>query len=45
MADPDADMRSYYAAITDLLNAMPPEGFAPTINQLDSLIQSMRITP
>lgn len=45
MADPNADMQSYYASVTDLLNSTPPEAFAPTINQLDSLIQSIRITP
>jgi hypothetical protein len=45
MADPNVDMQSYYASVTDLLNATPPEAFTPTINQLDSLIQSMRVTP
>lgn len=45
MADSDADMQSYYASVTDVLNATPPEAFNPTITQLDSLIQSMRITP
>ena len=45
MADPEANMQSYYAALTDLLNATPAEAFTPTINQLDLLIQSMRITP
>jgi hypothetical protein len=44
MADPNADMQSYYASITDLLNATPSDAFSPTIYQLDSLIQSMRIT-
>jgi hypothetical protein len=43
--DPNADWQGYYAAAIDLLNAMPPEVFTPTINQLDSLIQSMRVTP
>jgi hypothetical protein len=42
--DPNADMQSYYRSVTDLLNATPPEAFTPTINQLDLLIQSMRIT-
>jgi hypothetical protein len=42
---PNADITGYYAAVTDLLNATSPETFAPTINQLDALIQSMRITP
>jgi len=45
MADPNVDMQSYYASVTDLLNATPPEAFTPTISQLDSLIQSMRVTP
>ena len=42
---PNPDMPGYYSAVTNLLNAQSPEAFAPTINQLDSLIQSMRITP
>lgn len=45
MADPNTNMQSYYASITDVLNATPSEAFTPTINQLDLLIQSMRITP
>lgn len=44
MADPNADMQLYYKSVTDLLNATPSEMFTPTINQLDLLIQSMRIT-
>jgi len=44
-ADPKADMQGYYTAVTSLLNSTSPEAFAPTINQLDLLIQSMRITP
>jgi hypothetical protein len=40
---PNPDMAGYYSAITKLLNGQSPEAFAPTINQLDSLIQSMRI--
>lgn len=44
-ADPNADMTNYYKSVTDVLNATPPQSFAPTINQLDSLIQSMRIAP
>lgn len=44
-ADPSADMQNYYAAVTGLLNATSPDAFFPTINQLDALIQSMRITP
>jgi hypothetical protein len=42
---PNADMETYYASILDLLNASPSEVFAPTLDQLDLLIQSMRITP
>jgi hypothetical protein len=45
MTDPEANMPSYYASVTDLLNATPQDAFTPTINQLDALIQSMRITP
>jgi len=44
-ADPNADMQSYYAAVTTLLNSAPADTFTPTIGQLDALIQSMRITP
>ena len=44
MADPNADMQSYYSSVTDLLNGTPPEAFTPTINQLDLMIQSMQIT-
>jgi hypothetical protein len=41
---PNADMKTYYASIIDLLNASPSEVFTPTLNQLDLLIQSIRIT-
>jgi len=41
----NADMQSYYANVITLLNATSPQAFTPTINQLDSLIQSMRVTP
>ena len=44
-ADPNADMQLYYRSVLDVLNAMPSEAFTPTINQLDLLIQSMRINP
>jgi hypothetical protein len=43
MADPNADMQNYYKSVTDLLNATPSELFTPTLDQLDKLIQSMRI--
>ena len=42
---PKPDMPGYYKAVTDVLNAQSLEAFAPSIKQLDSLIQSMRITP
>lgn len=44
-ADPNADMTNYYKSVTDVLNATPPEAFAPTIGQLDMLIQSMQVAP
>jgi hypothetical protein len=44
-ADPNADMQLYYKSVLDVLNATPSEVFTPTINQLDLLIQSMRINP
>jgi hypothetical protein len=43
-ADPNADMQGYYTAVTNLLNETSPLAFTPTINQLDLLIQSMRVT-
>lgn len=45
IANPNADFKGYYAAVTDLLNATSSEAYAPTIYQLDLLIQSMRIIP
>jgi hypothetical protein len=42
---PNPGLPGYYSAVTNLLNAQSPGAFAPTIDQLDSLIQSMRITP
>jgi hypothetical protein len=44
-ADPNANMQTYYTAVTELLNATSPESFTPTINRLDLLIQSIQITP
>src|SRR5215213_6313395 len=44
-ADPNADMDSYYAAVTTLLSATSPEAFSPSINQLDWLIQSLWVAP
>jgi hypothetical protein len=45
MANPDADWKGNYTAVTDLLNASSPDAFTPTINQLDLLIQSMQVAP
>jgi hypothetical protein len=45
MADPSTDMQLYYTSVIDVLNATPLEAFTPSINQLDQLIQSMRIAP
>lgn len=42
--DPNADWTTYYKSVREVLNATPPEAFTPTIDQLDALIQSMRIT-
>jgi hypothetical protein len=43
-ADPNADMQLYYRSVLAVLNAAPSELFTPSLEQLDSLIQSMRIT-
>lgn len=45
ITDPNADWGGYYTAVTDLLNATSPDAFTPSINQLDLLIQSMRVAP
>lgn len=44
MGDPNADWNTYYSAVTTQLNAASPDAFTPTINQLDLMIQSMRIS-
>ena len=44
LSDPNADMQSYYRSVTEVLNATPPQDFTPTLNQLDLLIQSIKIT-
>jgi hypothetical protein len=44
-ADPNADMLLYYRSVRDVLNATPAQLFTPNMDKLDSLIQSMRITP
>jgi len=43
--EPGTDMEPYYAAVTALLNSTSSDAFTPSLNQLDSLIQSMRINP
>lgn len=45
MADPAANMDAYYIAITDLLNVQLPGTFTPSLTELDTLIQSMRVGP
>ncbi|HEY9152843.1 MAG TPA: hypothetical protein VIN60_08160 [Anaerolineales bacterium] len=45
MGDPNADWKGYYNAVTVQLNAQAPTDFVPTLNLLDLLIQSIRITP
>ncbi|MCL4528075.1 MAG: hypothetical protein M1282_01530 [Chloroflexi bacterium] len=39
-----ADWNNYYNAVTVQLNAQGPSDFVPTLNQLDLMIQSMKIT-
>jgi hypothetical protein len=39
------DAKTYYTAVTDLINSTSPESFTPNINQLDALIQSIQVTP
>ena len=39
-----AEFTAYYQAVTDKLNATPPDAFTPTITALDALIQSITIT-
>ena len=41
--NPNADWQGYYTAITDLLNNTAPDAFAPTLGQLDLLVQSLKI--
>jgi hypothetical protein len=45
MGDPNADWKGYYAAVVSFLDATPPDNFTPTINQLDALVQSIKIAP
>lgn len=42
---PVVDVQTYYASITDLLNATAPDAFTPTLALLDALIQSMWVAP
>jgi hypothetical protein len=44
-SDPTSDVQLYYKSVTEILNATPPQDFTPTLDYLDSLIQSMRINP
>ncbi len=45
IGSPEAEWTSYYAAVTDLLTATAPKAFIPTLAQLDTLIESMRVAP
>lgn len=40
---PNVDMQGYYSAVATLLDGQSPDAFAPAINRLDALIQSMRV--
>jgi hypothetical protein len=44
-SDPNADVQLYYKSVTEVLNATPSKDFTPTLDQLDSLIQSIKINP
>lgn len=44
-ANPNANMDTYYIAVTELLNAQIPESFTPGLDELDKLIQSMQVSP
>lgn len=44
-SDPNADIELYYKSVVEILNAMPEKDFTPTLDQLDALIQSIRINP
>jgi hypothetical protein len=43
--DPNANWSLYYKSITDVLGATPPDGFTPSLDQLDLLVKSMKINP
>ena len=36
---------TYYQAVADMLKAAPPDAFQPTLTDLDSLIQSLQVSP
>jgi hypothetical protein len=43
ITDLNADWAGYYTAVSNLLNDTSPDTFAPTISQMDLLIESMQI--
>lgn len=43
--DPNADWKGYYDSVTNLLNSTSPGSFHPTLQQLDTLIQSIQVAP
>lgn len=42
--EPDGPNPAYYDSVTQALNAMYPDSFNPSLFQLDTLIQSLRVT-
>ncbi len=36
--------QSYYDSITEKLNSLPPDSYAPSLNTLDALIESILVT-
>lgn len=44
MAASNADMQTYFTAATNQLNGTPPDAFSPSLNQLDLLIESLKIS-
>ena len=45
LGDPNADWPGYYVAVNTLLGTSPQDVFTPRLEQLDQLIQSMRVIP
>jgi hypothetical protein len=43
LGSPNEQMDPYYIAVTEMLNVQLPASFFPTLDELDSLIQSMQI--